>query len=284
MKQDDKTNLEKLDTDKLISDDLNLEYLCQNVLTIARLAGNKILDIYASDYTIEHKEDNTPLTTADLAADQIIRTELKALTPDIPVLTEESVHIPFETRSQWKRYWLVDPLDGTREFIKRNGEFTVNIALIDNHQSILGVITAPVLKTEYFAWQGGKAYKKLTGEIPEIINTRKADMKNLVIAVSRSHVSDKLQSYLDKLGKADLVSVGSSLKSCMVADGSVDLYPRLGLTSEWDTAAAQCIVEEAGGYMTQIDKSPLRYNTKDSLLNPEFFVFGDDDIQWETFL
>lgn len=265
-------------------DDLNLEYLCQNVLTIARLAGKKILEIYSSDFTVEQKDDNTPLTTADLAADQIIQHELKILTPEIPVLTEESEHIPFETRRQWKRYWLVDPLDGTREFIKRNGEFTVNIALIDNHQSILGVITAPVLKTEYFAWRGGKAYKKFTGEVPEKICTRKTNMNKLVIAGSRSHVSDKLQTYLDKLGKVSLLSVGSSLKSCMVAEGSVDLYPRLGLTSEWDTAAAQCIVEEAGGHMTQTDKSPLRYNTKDSLLNPEFFVFGDDDIHWETFL
>ena len=275
---------DKLNTDKPDNDDLNLEYLCQNVLTIARLAGKKILEIYSSDFTVEQKEDNTPLTTADLAADQIIQHELKILTPEIPVLTEESVHIPFETRRQWTRYWLVDPLDGTREFIKRNGEFTVNIALIDNHQSILGVITAPVLNTEYFAWRGGKAYKKCPGESPETIYTRKADIDNLVIAGSRSHVSDKLQTYLDQLGKVDLLSVGSSLKSCMVAEGSVDLYPRLGLTSEWDTAAAQCIVEQAGGHMTQTDKSPLRYNTKDSLLNPEFFVFGDDDIQWETFL
>lgn len=173
--------------------DLNLEYLCQNALSIARQAGNKILDIYNSDYTIEHKEDNTPLTTADLAADQIIQTELKTLTPDIPVLTEESEHIPYSTRKQWQRYWLVDPLDGTREFIKRNGEFSVNIALIENHRSILGVITAPVSGDEYYAWHDGGAFKKASGEIAQSINVRKADTNNLVIAGSRSHASSTLR-------------------------------------------------------------------------------------------
>lgn len=266
------------------NDDLNLEYLCQNVLAIARLAGEKILDIYDSEFIVEHKEDNTPLTTADLAADLIIRTELKNLTPDIPILTEESEHIPFETRRRWQRYWLVDPLDGTHEFIKHNGEFTVNIALIENHQSILGVITAPVLKTEYFAWRGGQAYKKEPGQTAQQINVRQARKNKLVIAGNRSRASDKLHAYLDKLGDVQLLSIGSSLKSCMVAEGTVDLYPRLGLTSEWDTAAAQCIVEQAGGYMTLTDGTQLRYNTKDSLLNPDFFVFGDNNIQWEAFL
>jgi len=264
--------------------DLNLEYLCNNALSIARIAGRKILDIYKSDYTVEHKEDNTPLTTADLAADKIIRNALKELTPDIPILTEESEHIPFETRASWNRYWLVDPLDGTREFIKRNGEFTVNIALIENHQSILGVITAPVLDLEYFAWRDGHAYKKTPHEHATRIKVRRADTQNLVVAGSRSHASDKLKDYLIKLGDVELLSVGSSLKSCMVAEGSVDLYPRLGLTSEWDTAAAQCIVEEAGGYMLQTDLSPMRYNTKASLLNPEFFVFADKQINWSEFL
>jgi len=264
--------------------ELNLEALCQQVVDIARLAGDKILEVYNSEYTIQHKEDNTPLTTADLAADEIICNALKALTPEIPILSEESAYIPFETRQQWSRYWLVDPLDGTREFIKRNGEFTVNIALIENHQSILGVINVPVTDTDYYAWKGGHAHKKTTATDVQIINARTADKKNLVIAGSRSHVSDKLKDYLDKLGTIELLSVGSSLKSCMVAEGSVDLYPRLGLTSEWDTAAAHCIVEEAGGYITQTDGSALLYNTKDCLLNPEFFVFGDKKIPWEKFL
>ena len=263
---------------------LNLENLCQSVVEIARVAGHKILQVYNSEYTIEHKSDNTPLTTADLAADQIICEALTELTPDIPILSEESVHIPFETRKQWSRYWLVDPLDGTREFIKRNGEFTVNIALIENQQSVLGVINVPVTNTDYFAWRNGHAYKQTANGNLTKINTRTADRENLVIAGSRSHPSPKLKTYLDNLGNVELLSVGSSLKSCMVAEGSVDLYPRLGLTSEWDTAAAQCIVEEAGGYMTKTDYSDLRYNTKDCLLNPEFFVFGDKQIPWKTFL
>jgi len=264
--------------------DLDLENLCHKVVHIARLAGVKILEIYNSEYTIEHKKDNTPLTTADLAADKIICDALKALTPDIPILSEESTHIPFATRKQWTRYWLIDPLDGTREFIKRNGEFTVNIALIENHQSILGVINAPVLDTDYYAWRGGKSYKKAPSSETQLINVRPANKANLVIAGSRSHISDKLKAYLSKLGDVELLSVGSSLKSCMVAEGSVDLYPRLGLTSEWDTAAAHCIIEEAGGYITQTDGSALLYNTKDCLLNPEFFVFGDQQIPWKTFL
>ncbi len=263
---------------------LNLQYLCQNTLGIARQAGQKILEIYNSEFAIEHKHDNTPLTTADLAADQIIRQELKQLTPDIPILTEESETPPFEERQRWYRYWLVDPLDGTREFIKRNGEFTVNIALIENHRSILGVIHAPVFATDYFAWRNGNAYKQLPHQQPQRIQARKAQRDKLVVAGSRSHVSDKLQSYLDKLGKVELLSVGSSLKSCMVAEGAVDLYARLGKTAEWDTAAAQCIVEEAGGQITQTDLSRLRYNTKSSLLNPEFFVFGDASIPWDHFL
>jgi 3'(2'), 5'-bisphosphate nucleotidase len=264
--------------------ELNLEYLCLNALSIARIAGKKILQIYDSEYTVEHKQDNTPLTTADLAADKIIRSMLEELTPDIPVLTEESEFIPFKTREQWNRYWLVDPLDGTREFIKRNGEFTVNIALIENHKSIIGVINAPVLQKDYFAWKKGGAFKQLKNETPQKIHTRKADKNNLVIAGCRSHTSERLRAYLNKLGKVELLSVGSSLKSCMVAEGAVDLYPRLGLTSEWDTAAAHCIVNEAGGNITRTDSHALYYNTKDSLLNPEFFVFGDASISWHQYL
>ena len=264
---------------------LNLEHLCQNARDIARQAGAEILQIYQqADFNIEHKADYTPLTSADLAADEVIKKGLQQLTPDIPILTEESESIPFAIRRQWQRYWLVDPLDGTREFIKRNGEFTVNIALIENQRSILGVIYAPVPDTEYFAWRGGQAFKKSAAQACQPIHTRKADPQRLRVAGSRSHASEKLKAYLEKLGPVELLSVGSSLKSCLVAEGVVDLYPRLGLTSEWDTAAAQCIVEQAGGCMTQTDLTPLRYNTRDSLLNPEFFVFGDSSIPWNRFL
>ncbi|MCW9047022.1 MAG: 3'(2'),5'-bisphosphate nucleotidase CysQ [Gammaproteobacteria bacterium] len=266
------------------NDDLNLEYLCQNALSIAVVAGKKILEFYESKYTVENKQDNTPLTTADLAADKIIRNGLKELTPEIPVITEESELPAFEIRKKWHRYWLVDPLDGTREFIKHNGEFTVNISLIENHKSIIGVINVPVIHTDYFAWRDGGAYKRSTNKPAYKINCRKADINKLVIAGSRSHVSDKLKNYLKNFKNIELLSIGSSLKSCLVAEGSVDLYPRLGLTSEWDTAAAHCIVEEAGGYITQTDNTELLYNTKDCLLNPEFFVFGDRTIDWHHYL
>jgi 3'(2'), 5'-bisphosphate nucleotidase len=264
--------------------DLNLEYLCSIASDIAKQAGRKILEIYDTDYEIEKKPDNTPVTTADLIAHKIIMEGLSELTSDIPILSEESTKIPFETRKQWHRYWLVDPLDGTREFIKRNGEFTVNIALIENHKSILGVIYVPVTKDNYFAWHNGGAYKTEPGQANRKINSRKLSTEKPRIAGSRSHASEKLQAYLAKLGDIELISMGSSLKSCMVAEGKVDLYPRLGLTSEWDTAAAQCIVEEAGGYITDTNMQPLQYNTKDSLLNPEFFVFGDDTCDWSIYL
>ena len=264
--------------------ELDLEFLCNKALDIALEAGIKILEIYNDDYTIEHKEDKTPLTTADLAAHNIIFDQLSKLTPDIPILSEESEKIPFSTRQSWTRYWLVDPLDGTREFIKHNGEFTVNIALIDNHKSVLGVIYAPVLKFSYFAYQNAGAYKSDKTGIRQSIKARALPADNMTVAGSRSHATDKLKNYIDKLGDINLISMGSSLKSCLVAEGSIDLYPRLGPTSEWDTAAAQCIVEEAGGFITQTNMQPLRYNTKDSLLNPEFFVFGDKSINWSKYL
>jgi 3'(2'), 5'-bisphosphate nucleotidase len=185
-------------------------------------------------------------------------------------------------------YWLVDPLDGTREFIKRNGEFTVNIALIDNHKSVLGVIHVPVLDIDYFACEGSGAFKSEQGGAPQPISVKTPEDNRLVVAGSRSHGSEEMQKYMENItasyAEVDMLSMGSSLKFCLVAEGKADLYPRLGLTSEWDTAAAQCIVEQAGGHVTKTDMSELEYNTKDSLLNPFFFVFGDDRKDWSCFL
>ncbi len=268
--------------------DLSLEQLCHQCVDIARHAGDKILEVYNSEYSIEHKDDKSPLTDADMAAHHAIVDRLAALTPDIPVLSEESAKLPFAQRSQWQTYWLVDPLDGTREFIKRNGEFTVNIALVHQHQSIIGVIHVPVLKTDYFAWLGGGAFKIDNAGDATPIRVKKLDGGKLTVAGSRSHGSEAMQTYMQQLsqqlGEPELLSMGSSLKFCLVAEGKADLYPRLGLTSEWDTAAAHCIVEQAGGFVTRTDMSPLRYNTKDSLLNPFFFVFGDDSRDWSAFL
>lgn len=267
-----------------MSDSLDLKYLCENCVKIARDAGEQILHIYNNEFSIEEKADKSPLTDADMAAHNTIIEGLASLTPEIPVLSEESAKLPFEERQTWDTYWLVDPLDGTREFIKRNGEFTVNIALINNHKSIIGVIHVPVLDVDYYAWLGGGSFKQVkNGEIKPI-KVKKLDNTKLTVAGSRSHGSDEMKAYMKNLGDAELLSMGSSLKFCLVAEGQADLYPRLGLTSEWDTAAAQCIVEQAGGYVTKTDMSPLEYNTKDSLLNPFFFVFGDNSRDWSTYL
>ncbi|WP_126452324.1 3'(2'),5'-bisphosphate nucleotidase CysQ [Sulfuriflexus mobilis] len=258
--------------------------LLEDVMQLAVEAGHEILRIYETDYAIEHKDDKTPLTEADMAAHHIIDAGLQKLTPGIPILSEESAEIPFAERRQWSCYWLVDPLDGTREFIKRNGEFTVNIALIENGESVLGVVYAPVLKTSYYARRGAGAFRKENGKPAIPIQTRRPSASPVLVAGSRSHRGDSLNAYLECLADYEIISVGSSLKSCMVAEGSADIYPRLGPTSEWDTAAAQCVVEEAGGRLTDTRMQTLRYNTKDSLLNPHFFVFGDPDRDWSEYL
>lgn len=256
----------------------------QHVIEIAHVAGVKIMEIYASEFAITHKDDNTPLTEADLAAHNSIVKGLKALTPQLPILSEESAAIPFDVRSEWTTYWLVDPLDGTREFIKRNGEFTVNIALIEDHQPVLGVIYTPVTGVCHYACRGHGAFKHEPGTEPVAIHTRKRRQDVIVVAGSRSHRGDSLNRFLENVGEHEISSMGSSLKSCLVAEGMVDVYPRLGPTSEWDTAAAQCIVEEAGGRVTTLDMKPMRYNTKKSLLNPHFFVYGDPDVDWSQYL
>jgi len=275
-----------------MSHSLNLEELCLECVNIARDAGDAILTIYDAGFNVEEKEDKSPLTDADLAAHNLIIKRLSELTPDIPILSEESAKLPFKERASWETYWLVDPLDGTREFIKRNGEFTVNIALIHQHKSIIGVINVPVLDVDYFAWENGGSFKSEQKNDATSISVKKLngnESNPLTVAGSRSHGSEMMQQYMAKLGaenggNPEILSMGSSLKFCLVAEGKADLYPRLGLTSEWDTAAAHCIVEQAGGYITKTDMTPLEYNTKDSLLNPFFFVFGDNSRDWSQYL
>ncbi|WP_455211794.1 3'(2'),5'-bisphosphate nucleotidase CysQ [Kaarinaea lacus] len=253
------------------------------VIDIARDAGKKILDVYITDFDVAQKHDNTPLTEADMAAHKKIVSGLQELDCDYPILSEESSHIGFSERSQWTTYWLVDPLDGTREFIKKNGEFTVNIALIHEHKPILGVIYVPVSGDCYFAAKTFGAYKRLRNQEAVAIHTRNKPRNMTIVAGSRSHRGDSLNEFLNKIGKYDIVSMGSSLKSCLVAEGKADIYPRLGPTSEWDTAAAQCIVEEAGGKILDLHMQPMRYNTKRSLLNPYFLVIGDTEFDWAQY-
>jgi 3'(2'), 5'-bisphosphate nucleotidase len=263
---------------------LSLPDLATKTGIIAREAASRILDIYESDFAIGHKDDKSPLTAADMASHKTICSKLAELTPGIPVLSEESANLPFTARRQWQKYWLVDPLDGTREFIKRNGEFTVNIALINHHEPVIGVVHVPVTGMTYFASKGNGAYKQSNNEPPQKICTRKTNPEHITVAGSRSHGSERQKRFFESLGDIEILAIGSSLKFCLVAEGLVDLYPRFGPTSEWDTAAAQCIVEEAGGIVTDEKLEPLRYNTKDSLLNPDFLVIADPAYDWMSII
>lgn len=258
--------------------------LLEGVIEIAANAGRRIVEVYNQEFTIQHKDDKTPLTEADMAAHDAIESGLSRLTPDIPILSEESAAIAFSERKTWTRYWLVDPLDGTREFIKRNGEFTVNIALIEDGTPIMGVILAPVTGVCYYACRGNGAYKRTPDTPAEPIHTASWRGTHIRVAGSRSHGSEAFNAFLSHFRDHELVTMGSSLKSCLVAEGRADIYPRFGRTSEWDTAAAQCIVEEAGGALLDLSLQPMRYNTKESLLNPHFIVIGDTDHDWARYL
>ncbi|MGA7802461.1 MAG: 3'(2'),5'-bisphosphate nucleotidase CysQ [Gammaproteobacteria bacterium] len=251
---------------------------------LARDAGRRILEIYHTDFDVEQKDDRSPLTAADMAAHNAIVAGLQVLDPAIPTLSEESAGVPFAERSQWDCYWLIDPLDGTREFVKRNGEFTVNIALIRNGEPVLGVVHVPVSGVSYYGCRGQGAFRQTAGAPPEPIRVREHPADPLMVAGSRSHAGDSLKRFLGNMGEYEIISMGSALKLCLVAEGKADIYPRLGPTSEWDTAAAQCVVEEAGGRVTDTEMNTLRYNTKDSLLNPFFLVFGDKTRDWSKYL
>ena len=265
-------------------DKARLQELQSPMVSLAIKAGARILDFYRYGFDVEQKPDQTPLTQADIAAHEIIEEGLSELTPDIPILSEEGDKIAFEIRQQWPLYWLVDPLDGTREFIRRSDEFTVNIALIENGRPIMGLVHAPELEQCYFAGRGLGAFKKANDKKPKRIYVKSRCRQPVVIAGSNAHPTEAFLRFVDNIGEHEMLNMGSALKSCLVAEGSADIYARLGPTSEWDTAAAQCIVEEAGGHLTDTSMQPLRYNTKESLLNPHFFVFGDDQIDWSGYL
>ncbi len=257
--------------------------LCAEVRSIARTAGDAILHIYGEGFSVELKDDRSPLTEADRRSHELIKRGLTELDPAVPILSEESTAEEVSGRRNWDRFWLVDPLDGTREFIKRNGEFTVNIALIDGHEAVLGVVLAPAIGVEYSAVRGHGAYRSdRDGPLQGIAVTRTAPATVRVVG-SRSHPGAALAAYLAGLEPYVLEPMGSSLKICLVADGTADIYPRLGPTSEWDTAAAQAILDEAGGSMIDLEGQPLRYNSREHLLNPHFLAFGDDRRDWLAF-
>ncbi len=261
-----------------------LSGLVAPVSELVREAGRAILAVYAQDFEVEHKDDRSPLTAADRAAHDILVQGLARLAGGYPVLSEESAEIPWAERQRWSRYWLVDPLDGTREFVKRNGEFTVNVALIDQHRPVLGVVQAPVLDYLCHAAVGVGAFLQTSEGGERRLQTTRPAAAPLRVAASRSHLDERTQALLQRVGAHERIGLGSSLKFCRVAEGAIDFYPRFGPTSEWDTAAAQCVLEQAGGAVIGIDGEPLAYNRKDSLLNGDFLALGDVQLPWRNWL
>ncbi len=239
---------------------------------IARLAGQEILRIAEAPFEIDFKNDRSPVTIADKTADALIRQALANLFPDIPILSEESAHTAYDIRATWSRYWLVDPLDGTKEFIKKNGEFTVNIALMEKNSPVLGVIHVPTKDTLCYGGRAFGAFRIVGTSPPSPIRTRKpAPGETVLVAASRSHPDPHLNAFLESLPPHRLVVAGSAYKFCLLAQGDIHLYPRFNPTMEWDTAAGQALVEGAGGSLTTPDGTPFPYN-KPSLVNGPFLA------------
>ncbi|WP_114785882.1 3'(2'),5'-bisphosphate nucleotidase CysQ [Vibrio tetraodonis] len=258
------------------------------VIDIARAAGQLTLDIYQKkDYQAYTKNDQTPVTSADIAAHKLILEKLTELTPETPVLSEEDADVSLEKRSNWHRYWLVDPLDGTQEFIARSGDFATIIALVEDHRPVMGVVYSPVSGVTYYAYKNKGAWK-----IPDMdeslrINTlhHEGQADSIAMAISRRQDISRITSRMNSRWNYDLVPLGSAaLKACLVAEGAVDCYLRLGPTGEWDTAATQCIVEEAGGRILSTQLEPLSYNERETLENPNFIVLGDQSLPWDEIL
>lgn len=265
-----------------------LKALSQKIVEICQAAGEEILAVYHDEagFNVDLKADDSPVTRADIAANRVIVNMLNELTPDIPVLTEESSVQPFEERQHWPRYWIVDPLDGTKEFINRADEFTVNIALVEKHQAVMGVVYVPVSGVTYVGHDEGAV--KIQNGVEEIIRCRALKSVSDVIEVvaSKRHLSPETEQFIAAMknnhGDVLTTSIGSSLKFCLVAEGKADVYPRFAPTSEWDTAAAQAVVEAAGGLVLKKDLSPLDYNTKENILNPHFFAVADPNVDWNS--
>nr|WP_010131962.1 3'(2'),5'-bisphosphate nucleotidase CysQ [Microbulbifer agarilyticus] len=268
--------------------------LLDKVIAISVEAGEAILGVYnaSGELEVETKSDDSPVTVADLAAHKILEPALAQLLDGVPVLSEEGEMPAYAERSQWDRYWIIDPLDGTKEFIRRNGEFTVNVALIENGEPVLGVVHVPVLDITYAGAKSLGAIKRDAGGEKSIavraMQPRLDDKQPIEIVASRSHGAGAVDALLARiegsLGETGLKNMGSSLKLCLVAEGAADLYPRLALTCEWDTAAAQAVVEAAGGIVVDDKFDLLRYNQKDELLNPFFYVIGDKSFAWKSLL
>jgi 3'(2'), 5'-bisphosphate nucleotidase len=250
-------------------------------------AGREVLAIYQRDFAVETKADASPLTEADMASHHALVALLDSVSPEVPILSEESDEIPFETRRAWNRYWLIDPLDGTKEFINKNGEFTLNVALIEDGVPVFGIVHAPVLEATWVG-QAGQGAFKLTGNAKTPLRVRALpdpEAEPWKVVGSRRHGAESFEAFCAALPAHERVSLGSSLKLCLVAEGQADLYPRLAPTSEWDTAAAQAVVTAAGGEVLNAHRlEPLRCNQQESVLNPFFIVCGQRDVRWESAL
>jgi len=250
----------------------------QKINNIAKKAGNEIMKIYQQDFKVDYKADNSPLTKADIKSNDMIAESLKDLYPEIPILSEENKEVPHNIRKNWEYFWLIDPLDGTKEFVKKNGEFTVNIALIYKNMPVLGVIYAPALDLLYYAQKDQGAFKQDKNKKPQrlpIYNHPNDD--TLKVIVSKSHYNQETKYFVDNLKNKykktiEFIRIGSSLKLCLIAEGKADIYPRLAPTMEWDIAAGQTIVEESKGRITKYKtKESIKYN-KQNLLNPYFIA------------
>lgn len=257
-----------------------LAALLPDLIELARAAGREIMRVYEGEFAVTLKEDRSPLTAADLASQRVIADGLRALAPEIPLLAEESADEEVAARRTWRTLWLVDPLDGTREFVKRNGEFTVNIALVHEHEPLLGVLYVPALECCYYAARGLGAERQDAGGRREPVHVSVCSHEPPRVLASRSHRGSRIDALLENLGSHQIVSVGSALKFARLAEGAADFYPRLSPTSEWDTAAGQAIVEAAGGRVTDLQGVPLRYNARDTLVNPDFMAWADSRRNW----
>jgi 3'(2'), 5'-bisphosphate nucleotidase len=254
------------------------------VIALAETAGRAIMAVYAQDFAVARKDDRSPLTDADLASHHVLVDGLHAMTPDIPVLSEESAAIDVAERRAWPRLWLVDPLDGTREFVKKNGEFCVCIALVDDGVPVLGVVHAPVTGVTWSAVAGEGAWRREAGGEDVPLAAMPSATSSLRVAASRSHLDPRTAAVLERLPGAERVAMGSALKFGLLAEGALDVYPRFGPTSEWDTAAGQCLVEAVGGAVIDLSGVPLRYNHRDTLLNGDFIALRDPALPWRDWI
>ena len=271
----------------IIPDSINLPDLTEKIVKIAVSVGEKVCGYYErylrnDSLQVDHKSDRSPVTEVDLFSHQMLEKQLQSLLPELPLISEEVDASPLAIRQTWQRFWMIDPLDGTREFLHKQNEFTINIALIENNEAVIGVICVPIAGECYLAYRGGGAFKQSKDQTRKKLTTRQFDSNHFRILASRFHASNHLHEFLQKLPHHEVIHAGSALKFCWLAEGKADMYPRLSPTSEWDTAAGQCIVEEAGGQIVDMQFNRLRYNAHEDLLNPSFIAIADPGYDWSS--